>query len=926
MHTSQDPQAPDANTTSPLDKEAIKQQLEQLAALDARQRERHLRQLAEQSPALAAALRPLAEQLDAPTLLPPVAQAMQALLDAAPNGEQRLGPWQLDRELGRGGMGVVYLAHRADGHYERSVAIKLIHGTQSDALLSEVRLLARLNHPHIAQLIDAGLSPQGQAYLVMEWVPEGQPLTRYAEENHSSTRQRIQLMLQLCDAVAYAHRHLVIHRDLKPGNVLVNAEGQVKLLDFGVARLLDQDPEHTRQLAGYTPSYASPEQLRQHTLSTASDVFSLGVMLFELLLGCHPYRRPDETAPDYTTRLLSQSPAIDWPAGARLDADLRAVLAQALALDQERRTASAEALAADLRAWLDELPVQARGPSLAYRSRKFIARHRWIVGTAALGLVGTLGFALHATQSAREAQAQRELAEARLEDVRSFANKVIRDYNGLLAPIEGTLKVRERIIGDALAYLDRQSAHADLQPELQAEIADGYSRIAQVLGGTQHQGSQGRYEAALRSAERALTLQRPLCDRGLRHPDGELACIRELRFSGQAAGAALQLADGAPAGPLLDAARQRAERLSTQVLTPRDRALLRLRQTAIEHELAVLDGIRQNDGSALLHMERALAHFASLDAGQLSENEQQAMLLDQLQLASMYAYGLGALGRPHQAVQRLAPLLPRWQSAVSQRSGQMVHALLAEVEQKVGSAYATLGGRAHALALLERQDQRMRALVDREREGSMFRYGYAVIGWQAVRSLRTLGAVDEACEMVTRMWSYAAPLLGNAEQAAEALQVERELARCHLAQGRAQAAWAIQRSWAQRRLAHDQGGPLAAQQPSSRVYTDISLFMMEQVLSLRALGRPADAAVLWRDTLPRLEAGLRANPEALGKQLMLMRHWHLASDAPGQGISGVDPTQARKRRDELLQALRAKLQSGDDRASEPAPGLISMNF
>ena len=223
-----------------------------------------------------------------------------------------LGAWTLDEEIGRGGMGVVWRGHRSDGRFERQVAIKLLPPLFADAtlrarFLRETQALARLAHPHIAALLDAGQTEDGTAWLVMELV-SGASLLHHVRTQACDLRARVGLMLQLADAVAHAHRHLLVHRDLKPGNVMVDGTGQVKLLDFGVTKLLDDAGVEplTREIGGFTPGYASPEQVQGDTVTTLSDVFSLGVMLHELLTDQAPFLRPGSTWHETLHRTLNE--------------------------------------------------------------------------------------------------------------------------------------------------------------------------------------------------------------------------------------------------------------------------------------------------------------------------------------------------------------------------------------------------------------------------------------------------------------------------------------------------------------------------------------------------------------------------------------------------------------------------------------------
>lgn len=341
-----------------------------------------------------------------PALEREVLSLIQAHQHAATNeAPQRIGSYRRERLLGRGGMGEVWLASRADGQYEQRAALKLVRpGAILDPLLSRFRqerqLLARLNHPHIARLLDGGVASDGRPYLVMEYI-EGAPIVRFAEERSLDVEARLELVRKLCSAVAYAHRNFIVHRDIKPANVLVTAEGSPKLLDFGVAKLLESDDAAATGALLATPNYASPEQLRGGPVTTASDVYSLGVLLFELLTGKLPER--SESAPR-----LSAAVADGRRAFSR---DLDAIVAKALENNPEDRYPDADSLSNDLTAYLESRPVAARTATSFYVLRKYVRRHR--VGATLAGLM-IMAVAAASAISIREAwlaRKQRDRAE-----------------------------------------------------------------------------------------------------------------------------------------------------------------------------------------------------------------------------------------------------------------------------------------------------------------------------------------------------------------------------------------------------------------------------------------------------------------------------------------------------------------------------------
>ena len=401
---------------------------------------------AEELERLRAADPPLAAELEA--LLAGVDQEAEFLHDPLPGIHpcsrqgSRLGPYRLERLLGEGGMGQVWLAERADGLYQRQLALKLLRPGYADPNLRlrfsrEREILARLQHPHIARLLDAGVGEGDQPYLVLEYV-EGVALTDYCRQHALSVDERLRLFVQVCEAVSYAHANLIVHRDLKPSNMLVTASRQVQLLDFGIATLLDHegaDPGHARtEVRAFTLHYAAPEQVRGEPVSTLTDVYSLGVVLYELLAGDKPYRLRRQSDAEWERAILEVSPprpsvAVQRLAEAghlepaqarrlarRLRGDLDRIALKALAKDPSQRYGSVEAIARDIQRHRHGRPIEARPPSIGYRLQKYAQRHRLglVLGSLALlVLLASLGLALRQAQEARR-EAARAQAMQRL--------------------------------------------------------------------------------------------------------------------------------------------------------------------------------------------------------------------------------------------------------------------------------------------------------------------------------------------------------------------------------------------------------------------------------------------------------------------------------------------------------------------------------
>jgi non-specific serine/threonine protein kinase/serine/threonine-protein kinase len=434
-----------------------------------------------------------------------------------------VGPYMLVRLIAQGGMGAVYEAHRADDAFQKRVAVKFLRRGADSALAvrrfrHERSILASLDHRNIAALLDGGVLSDGQPYFVMEYV-EGAPITEYADAQRLPIRERLLLMRQVCRAVQHAHEQLVIHRDLKPSNIFVSTDGTVKLLDFGIAKLLGPEPDENPVTQGHeramTLEYASPEQLKGTAVSTATDVYSLGIVLYELLAGRRPFdfrgaalhdisRAICETPAPRASDLADEAAVAPREAGAlrglrrQLSGDLDAVLLMAVRKEPGRRYTSADRLSADLRRFLDGRPVFARGDQLSYRARKFVSRHRWQTVAVTL-LAGSLigGSVATARQAAR--------ADARYRDGRRLANALLADVHDAIADLPGATQARARLIGPALEYLDRTSSDAGKDSELDLELVFAYQRIGDVQGNPTN-ANLGDIAAARASYRKGLAL------------------------------------------------------------------------------------------------------------------------------------------------------------------------------------------------------------------------------------------------------------------------------------------------------------------------------------------------------------------------------------------------------------------------------------
>jgi tetratricopeptide (TPR) repeat protein len=401
-----------------------------------------------------------------------------------------LGPYRIASLLARGGMGAVYRAVREDDQFSKQVAIKVVPRVLAgpDAVArfrSERQILANLEHPSIARLLDGGTS-EGIPYIVMEYV-EGVPITEYVRAQALSIPNRLRLMQSVCAAVLYAHRNLVIHRDLKPGNILVTADGTAKLLDFGLAKLADptlaDDPLTSRMMM--TPEYASPEQIQGAPVTTASDVYSLGVVLYEVLTGERPYRITSTNLHELERVVCNTEPrkpstleTLPARTRRRLAGDLDNIVLMALRKDVSRRYGSVEQLAEDIRRHLQGLPVQARRDTPLYRGGKFLRRNRTAAAAAFLVAASLItGIVI----AARQARAARE----RFDQLRGFARTALVDLHGQLSDVPGTAKARQALVAYVDDYLKRVAAqHAGDDTALATEFATTYLRLGEMQGAT----------------------------------------------------------------------------------------------------------------------------------------------------------------------------------------------------------------------------------------------------------------------------------------------------------------------------------------------------------------------------------------------------------------------------------------------------------
>jgi len=414
---------------------------------------------------------------------------------------RRVGSYVLLRLLGEGGMASVFLAERADEQYRQLVAIKLMHAQiwQVNAMLERFRterqILASLNHQNIARLLDGGVTAEGTPYLVMEYV-EGVPLDEYCRANNLSVETKLEVFLRICAAVEYAHRNLVVHRDIKPANVIVAADGTPKLVDFGIAKLLEDGRDATTTASLLTPEYASPEQLRGEAITTATDVYGLGVLLYELLAGAHPFAERARSPVDMMRQICEADPPPPSSMASRsagqseLTVELDRIVLMAIQKQPERRYSSATALARDVFAYLNGYPVFARSGGWGYRAGKFVRRHKMVVGGFALFAISLASFSIEMAVLTRRANQERLKAEQ--------AASFLADMFRAATPQEArgrTITARELLDRGSQRVEKELAGEPDVRASLLYGIADAYSGL-------------GLYDRARELAERSYKIRR----------------------------------------------------------------------------------------------------------------------------------------------------------------------------------------------------------------------------------------------------------------------------------------------------------------------------------------------------------------------------------------------------------------------------------
>ena len=551
----------------------VKQLLEEAIALDAGERSSFLDRICDGDSELRREVESLLfshEQAGRGFLETPAVDLKSAVSAAPARPGRRVGAYQIVEEIGHGGMGKVYRAVRADGQYTKEVAVKLVRGGFDSASVqerfrNERQILASLDHPNIARLLDGGTTQDGIPYLVMELI-EGARIDSYCDEHKLSITERLRLFRQVCAAVQYAHQRLVIHRDIKPSNILMTKEGVPKLLDFGIAKILDPAGAggETTLARPMTPEYASPEQIRGEPITTASDVYSLGVVLYQLLTGRSPYPgetrnshelaravcetdpgRPSTTVlkpetirigdqlepmtPEQVSQTREGSPA---KLQRRLAGDLDNIVLMALRKEPQRRYPSVEQFAEDIRRHLEALPVTATKGSWRYQAGKFVTRHKTGVAATAivvLALVGGIGATL---REAHIASTNQRKAEKRFNEVRKLANSLMFEIHDSVEGLPGATAARNLIVQRSREYLDSLARESTDNIPLQRELASAYERLGNVQGDVSG-SSLGDATAAVQSLHKALAMRQAIASANPNNVEDLIALARAYQETGR---------------------------------------------------------------------------------------------------------------------------------------------------------------------------------------------------------------------------------------------------------------------------------------------------------------------------------------------------------------------------------------------------------
>ena len=425
---------------------------------------------------------------------------------------QIFGNYKLIKEIGRGGMGAVFLAERTDGEYDQKVAIKILQeGRTSDSLIHKLRnerqILANLKHPNIVNILDGGTTDQGIPFIVMEYV-DGTVITDYIEEHNLSLQQRLDLFQKLCEVISYAHQKLIIHRDIKPSNILISQTGELKLLDFGIAKILDQQGQSfqdTQQLF-ITPDYASPEHIKGQPLTTASEVYSLGILFYQILTGVNPFKSVQTSLSSMIERVCDYNPPppskLSEKTNTKLNSDIDNICLKALRKDPKDRYQSVDHFSQDIDRYLKHLPVSATKDQWSYRAKKFMVRNQTYIISGLIIFLITIAGLFSSLYQAREARSM-------FNDLRGLTGSMLFEFYDGVASLEGTTQVKKMVVSKALTYLEKMQDRNSGNYDLMNDVSDGYQRLGNIQGNSYY-ANMGLSDDAFKSYQKAVTISENL--------------------------------------------------------------------------------------------------------------------------------------------------------------------------------------------------------------------------------------------------------------------------------------------------------------------------------------------------------------------------------------------------------------------------------
>jgi eukaryotic-like serine/threonine-protein kinase len=670
-----------------------------------------------------------------------IASEARFVLDEFPPGAT-FGPFLVEELLGRGGMGAVYRAVRTDRDFTHQVALKLVrshlHADEwTRRFLRERQILARLDHPFIARLLDGG-SIDGRPYIVMEYV-QGVTADTYVSRQDLNLRDRVILFRKACEAVGYAHGQLVVHRDIKPQNILVQSNGSPKLLDFGIAKPLEEDEDGALTRASQrvlTPHYAAPEQVLGLPVTAATDVYALGALLYCLLTGKAPFQDSGLSGFALEKAILDQEPTAPGTLIRHADSDIDAIVSKAMRKEPARRYSSVAALQADLDRWLDGYPVDARRGNWRYRSIKFLRRRAGTVLAISL-VIGSLAAGVVSTRI------QQQKAERRLEDIRELANRFLFEFHDSIAALPGATQSRQMVVARAVEYLDRLASETGDDLRLERDLATGYERIRDIQFGVTF-GHLNDVPGALASGKRAVTLRQRL------HRANPSSADDLSNYAKSHLDLTLLLIE---TGDSLDEAQShlnQAQRLFETLGRLDSDPLRKLRnQAAVDSTSAILERARGQGNAAVASGRRAVVLRDQVMASGGGPDDAYRLHLSLIDLGDALLLGanLPMEALPH--YERARDLLTgKWRGTRPAAQEEMD---LGQVLARIGLSYAIAGRHREALPFRRQALQFAESIAARDPRNALAARDLGVACINAAQNEYKVGSKAEAVRLARRM-------------------------------------------------------------------------------------------------------------------------------------------------------------------------------